>query len=253
MKIQCLFTEIVEQLVRLAEKEASKERIAWFRQQHKESKLRCYGIKTPQVRKLIRKYSQRFEQLNLQEKFSLATMFYKSSFFEQTTVGDTLLEQSNENITPDTFNLLDRVVDNFQSWASVDRLCLHVLQPLLLKYREQTLQLLRKWNRSENVWKRRASIVAFVWKIGSSGEFTDEVLEFCENMIWDEEDLVLKGVGWALRDNMNGDRSRVTRYVKSLRRRGVSSKVTLYAIENLKGEERKAILKIKPGKMRSRG
>lgn len=122
------------------------------------------------------------------------------------------------------------------------------MQPLLLKYREETLKLLRGWNHSENVWKRRASVVTFVWKIGSSGEFTDEVLEFCENLIWDKEDLVLKGVGWALRDSMNRDRNRVSEYVKSLRRRGVSSKVTLYATENLKGEARKAILKVKPEK-----
>ena len=59
---------------------------------------------------------------------------------------------------------------------------------------------------------------------------------------------LVKGVGWALRDTMHGDKNRVIEYVKSLRRRGVSSKVTLYAIENLKGKERKAILKIEPEK-----
>jgi hypothetical protein len=58
MKLQDLFAEIVGQLEKLAEREASKERIAWFQQQHKGSKLRCYGIKTPKVRKLIRRYSQ---------------------------------------------------------------------------------------------------------------------------------------------------------------------------------------------------
>jgi len=118
----------------------------------------------------------------------------------------------------------------------------------ILKHWEETLRLLQKWNRSQNMWKRRASIVAFVWKIGSSGEFTDEALDLCENLIWDEEELVLKGVGWALRDNMQGAKNRVIEYVKSLRRRGVSSKVTLYAVENLKGKERKEVLRIKPEK-----
>lgn len=78
-------------------------------------------------------------------------------------------------------------------------------------------------------------------------------MEFCENLIWGKEDLVLKGVGWALRDSLNGDRNRVIEYVKSLRRRGVSSKVTLYTIEKFKGKERKAILEIKPEKKRTRG
>ncbi len=248
MKLQDLRLEVVEQLEKLAENEASTERIAWFKQQHKGSKSKCYGIRTPQVRKLIRKYLTRFQQLGLQEKFDLAAMFYKSNFFEQATVGNTLLELSSENITPDVFDSLDKVVSYFHNWASVDRLCLHVMQPLLLKYREETLKLLRQWNRSENMWKRRASVVAFAWKIGSGGEFTDEVLEFCENLIWDKEDLVLKGVGWALRDNMHGAKKRVIEYVKSLRCIGVSSKVTLYAIENLKDKEREEVLKIKPEK-----
>ena len=47
---------------------------------------------------------------------------------------------------------------------------------------------------------------------------------------------------------MQGAKNRVIEYVKFLRRRGVSSKVTLYAIENLKGKERKEVLKVKPEK-----
>ena len=41
-------------------------------------------------------------------------------------------------------------------------------------------------------------------------------------------------------------RERVLDYVKSLRRRGVSSTITLYAIRDLKGEERREVLSIKP-------
>ena len=105
--------------------------------------------------------------------------------------------------------------------------------------------MLRKWNRSENMWKRRVSVVAFVWKIGSSGHFTDEVLELCDNLIWDKEDLVQKSVGWALRDNMHEAKKRVLEYVKSLRSKGVSSTITLYAIRDLKGKEREEVLKVK--------
>lgn len=96
------------------------------------------------------------------------------------------------------------------------------------------------------MWKRRASVVAFVRKIGKSGEFVDEALELCDNLIWDEEDLVRKGVGWALKDNMRGAKMRVLDYVKSLRREGVSSTITLYAIRDLKGKEREEVLNVKP-------
>ena len=126
----------------------------------------------------------------------------------------------------------------------MDWLCLRVLQPLLLRYRTETLELLNAWNRSENIWKKRASVVAFVRRIGSSGEFTDIVLGFCDNLVFDEEDLVLKGVGWALKDNLAGAKERVLQYIKSLRQRGVSSTIVLYAIRDLKGPERDAVLQV---------
>lgn len=245
MKLQNLHIDIVNELNKIAESEASEERVAWFKQQHKGSKINSYGIKTPQVRKLIKKYNANFQQLDLHEKFSLAVMLYKSWIFEQTTIGNALLELSFKSITPETFDSLDEVVSHFNNWASVDRLCLHVMQPLLQKYPKETLKLLKEWNRSENMWKRRASVVSFVWKVGSSGKFTDEVLKLCENLLWDREELVKKGVGWALRDNIQGNKKQVLNYIKSLRRRGVSSIITLYAISNLKGKEREEILKVK--------
>jgi len=85
----------------------------------------------------------------------------------------------------------------------------------------------------------------FVRKIGASGEFTDEALELCQNLIWDEDDLVQKGVGWALKDTMRGANEQVIEDVKDLRRWGVPSTITLYAIRDLKGGERKAVLAIR--------
>jgi 3-methyladenine DNA glycosylase AlkD len=62
--------------------------------------------------------------------------------------------------------------------------------------------------------------------------------------VWDQDDLVQKGVGWALKDCMRGDKERVLAYVKNLRRRGVPAVITLYAIRDLRGEERQAVLAV---------
>jgi len=58
--------------------------------------------------------------------------------------------------------------------------------------------------------------------------------------------IVLEGLRARLRDNMHGNKIRVLDYVKSLRRNGVSSVITLYAVEDLKGKERKEVLNVKP-------
>lgn len=92
------------------------------------------------------------------------------------------------------------------------------------------------------MWKRRASVVIFVRKIGESGKFTNEALAFCENLLWDKEDLVQKGVGWCLKDIMRGDQKKVFAYIKKLRKQGVCTTITLYAIRDLTGKERSEIL-----------
>lgn len=242
MRIEDLSLKIVKELEERADPRiASRKRSMW----HKEPGYRSYGIRTPELRELIKGYRDRFNRLGLGERFELARRFYKSGFSEQAAIGNALLELSVRDITPAQFDFLDDVTGYFNNWATTDWFCIRVLQPLLRRYPKETLRLLRKWNGSESMWRRRASVVAFTRKIGASGEFTDEALELCDNLIWDEEDLVQKGVGWALKDNLRGSKEKVLDYVKALRRKGVSSTITLYAIRDLRDMERE-VLKIKP-------
>jgi 3-methyladenine DNA glycosylase AlkD len=89
------------------------------------------------------------------------------------------------------------------------------------------------------------SVVAFTRTVGESGDFTEEMLRLCSNLIWDPEDIVQKGVGWTLKDNLRSAPDRILPYVKDLRRKGVPSTITLYAIRDLKGRKREEVLKIK--------
>ncbi len=89
-------------------------------------------------------------------------------------------------------------------------------------------------------------MVVFVRKIGASGRYPTHGLDVCERLIADSNDLVRKGVGWALKDLMRGDRETVLDYVANLRKRGVTSVITLYALRDIRGVERQRILAIKP-------
>lgn len=244
MKIKELYLDIVRKLEKRTNPKKASIKIA--QAQYFGVRYKSYGIETSEQTELIRSYSDSFRQLSVEERVELAKMFYASGFSEQVNFGDAILELSVEGLTPTHYDFLDDIAGYLGNWAETDWFCSRVVQPLLRKYPKETLNLLRKWNSSKNQWKRRASVVAFTRKIGASGEFTSEALELCDNLIWDKEDLVRKGVGWALKDNMRGAKGRVLDYVKSLRRKGVSSVITLYAIRDLKGKERKEILDIKP-------
>lgn len=246
MGIQKLYLNIVRQLEERADAETASKKVAKAR--YFGVKYKSYGIKEPDMTELIKSYSGSFLQLSLEERFELAKTFYASGYSEQVSLGAAILELSIEEIAPVHAESLDEFADSLSNWGQTDWFCIRIVQPLLRKYPEDILDLLRRWNGSRSTWKRRASVVAFVRKIGKSGEFTDEALELCNNLVWDKEDLVRKGVGWALKDSMRGAKTRVLEYVKSLRRKGVSSVITLYAIRDLKGREREEVLSIKAKK-----
>jgi len=209
---------------------------------NKDDEFVAYGLNVPVWRKIMREFRSRLRALSLDQRLDLAEALFAQG---ESWLGHSaiyVLALSVEKLGPQHFELLDRMADRFTGWSHVDDVCISVIQPLLRAHRSETLALLERWNRSPNRWKRRASVVAFVRKIGESGEFTEEALRLCENLVSDPEDLVRKGVGWALKDVMRGDGARVLEYVKELRRRGVSSTITLYAIRDLDGRERQEVL-----------
>ncbi|MCI0471671.1 MAG: DNA alkylation repair protein [Candidatus Aminicenantes bacterium] len=215
------------------------------RKYHKDDAYLCYGLKTAIFDDILKEFRPRFMELSLAQRMELAQNLVRESIGELSHTGLHILALSVKELSPDHFMILSSLFDHFSSWSHVDHLCLESIRPLLFKYREETLALLAEWNLSPNKWKRRASVVAFVRKVAKSGEFTSGALQMCENLVFDREDIVQKGVGWALKDNLRSAPALVLPYIKELRRRGVSSTITLYAIRDLRGAEREEILHIK--------
>ena len=243
-RLNNLYKTIVADL----EKHTDKEGIEIAKRYHKYDGYKSYGLLTPLLRNLLKQYKEDIQKLNCNDALALAQKFYASHIEEQVLTGNYVLQLKIDCLTPSQFSYLDKVVDHFHSWSQVDDFCVEggkVLHPLLIKYPKETFTLLRKWNKSKNMWKRRASVVPFTRKVGERGKFTKEGLELCANLIWDKEDLVQKAVGWALKDMMRGDKQKVLDYVKQIRRAGVTATITLYAIRDLKGKERQIVLNIR--------
>lgn len=212
------------------------------RRYHKHDQYITYNIRTAVYREIIKGYKSRVMAMPLDERLKMAHDLFALHIG---TLGHTaiqILAWSIQELTPEHFPQLDIMMDHYRSWSHVDSMCLDVLQPMLTAFPQETIEQLELWNRSENRWKRRTSVVVFVRSAGKSGHYTDIALGLCENLVWDTEDIVQKGVGWALKDLMRGDRERIIEYVKDLRKRGVSAVITLYAIRDLKGAERQEIL-----------
>ncbi len=186
-------------------------------------------------------------ELPLAERLELAARLLAQHIGELGHAGIYIQVLSVKELRPDHYPYLDETAGDWRSWSQVDYFCGDLMRPLLLRLPEDTLTLIDDWVQSPNRWKRRASVVTFTRSVGKSGQYTDTVLDLCDRLKWDPEDIVQKGVGWTLKDNMRSAPERITAYVKKLRREGVPSTITLYAIRDLKGEARQEVLAVKKG------
>lgn len=204
------------------------------------------GIATAKVRKLARRFARQLSDLPWEMRIARYVDLLDHGSNEAAHLAVFLLGLTISDARSFDRPNLETVIDRFRGWSVTDAFCIEVLQPLLRAFPDAMLRMIDAWADASNRWKRRASVVIFTRKIGASGEYTAPGLAACERLVNDSDDLVRKGVGWALKDLMRGDREPVLAYVRELRRRGVSSVITLYALKDIVGDERKQILSISP-------
>ncbi len=201
-----LHRDIVEYLERVSDPEKVRLSKRW----DKDKDYATYGLSASDYTDLYGIFNPRFEALDLDPRLSLADRWAKSGNTTLTHLGVHLLRLSVRAgmLGPAHLGFLDELLESFRGWGNTDMFCGAVLQPLLEAYTGEVVDLLRRWNASGNRMKRRASVVAFTRCTAKSGRYIDVILALCENLIWDEEDLVRKGVGWALKDNIRADTER---------------------------------------------
>jgi 3-methyladenine DNA glycosylase AlkD len=205
-------------------------------------RYKSYGVRADGRKQIIRAHRKAIRALQRQEQLELAQKLIESEYGEQQKIALFVLEPHAGYFSPDKFDQIDWYVRYLHGWSNIDSYTGSLLRDVLVEQPEEFIDLVRQWNQDEDLWLRRASVVLFTRKVAKSGQFTDAALEFCENLLYDSEVLVQKGVGWSLKDLMRSDRERIIDYVIELRSRGVSSVITLYAIKDIKGEERTEIL-----------
>ncbi|MEM8781634.1 MAG: DNA alkylation repair protein [Planctomycetota bacterium] len=205
-------------------------------------RYRGYGVRMPAMRALLKDYRKTFKALPRDRALELARALIDSGYGEQKTIALELLLPMDDYFTPERLDELEALFRKLYGWSKIDGFAGKLLQKVLMRHPRPVVERASGWSQDPDLWLRRASVVLYTRKVAESGRFHDAALANCERLKFDEEDMVRKGVGWCLKDLMRGDRERVIDYVSGLRRQGVSSVVTLYAIRDLKGDDRRRVL-----------
>lgn len=205
-------------------------------------RYRGYGVRAPEMKRLNARYRPVLAKLDTDEKIALATRLIASGYGEQKSVALAILERMPKYFSPDRFDLLESLVRGLHGWSKIDSFCIQLFSQILDRHQAAFLHRLTAWNSDPDLWLRRASVVVFTRKVAETGLYLEPALTHCKALIRDPEHMVQMGVGWCLKDMMRAHRDVILPYVIDLRRQGISSKITLYALRDIKGDDRKAIL-----------
>jgi 3-methyladenine DNA glycosylase AlkD len=94
-------------------------------------------------------------------------------------------------------------IDNIDTWSLLDPLCIVCLGTLWIRDSKKIERTIKPWRKSENFWRRRATVLPFV-HLGKKSfykeEYLDRILEAMKPHLTDKEFFVGKAVGWVLRE-----------------------------------------------------
>lgn len=110
---------------------------------------------------------------------------------------------------------LEPLGNRMDSWGLVD--AFSALAGPAWRNRQLTDACVIRWTRSKNRWWRRAALVCTVFlnrkAQGGTGD-SPRTLMVCEVLVRDRDDMVVKGMSWALRDLLKRDRQAVERFLQ---------------------------------------
>ena len=154
-------------------------------------------------------------------------------------------KKTTEKRRKELFDLYIRRHDRIDTWDLVDRSAIYVVGGYLI---DKPRKILYKLARSKKMSERRTAIVSTLYLIGK-GE-VDDAFQLAELLLDDEEDLIHKAVGWALRYAGDKDPQRLLSFLD--KHAATMPRTALrYAVEHLDKKQREHYMGMKKAKKSS--
>jgi len=191
------------------------------------------GIMAPEMRKLAKKYSG-MPLIKIQELLN-------SEIHEHRFVALVILvnkfEEANEIDRANIFNFYLKNTKNINNWDLVDASAHNIVGNFLF---EKDKKILYELSRSEDLWKKRISIVSTLSFIRQN-KFED-TFAISELLLGDSHDLIHKAVGWMLREVGKKDIEILKDFLRQ-HYENIPRTTLRYAIEKFEENERKRWLR----------
>lgn len=180
--------------------------------------IKSHGWYTAALRRAVRRC--RGEILREHEFDFLAHVadeLFSGSVLEEKIAAVFLLEKLEAQFGERELRLFEAWLDRISSWADHDAL-VHCLISPMLAAEPARANIVFRWAKSRNRWRRRAACVALI-RGTRARIFFPEIVRLSDSLLGDEDDMVQKGLGWLLRETAKYDAKCTVPYLMKIRGR----------------------------------
>lgn len=199
--------------------------------------VKSYGVKVPVVHAISKAYFKRINSFSKSDIWNLCTQLWKSGYTEEAIVACNWSYTIRKQYQPSDFSVFEDWINRYvTNWATCDTLCNHTVGSFIEMYPEE-LHRLKALARSSNLWMRRAAAVSLIVP-ARKGKFLPDIFAIADIVLEDQEDLVLKGYGWMLKEACKAHQQEVWNYVMK-NKHAMPRTALRYAIEKMPEEMKK--------------
>ena len=150
-----------------------------------------YGVKTPILNEIVKKYKA--------GSFSLAEELWKSGAQEERVIAIKILEKTGKTDPARLLKLFRKFSVSIDNWAVCDGLGMQFLRGIVTTHDKEIFAIANELNHSRNMWQRRLSLVMVEWYTRKK-EHIAEIKKLVTALENDEEYYVKKAITWINRN-----------------------------------------------------
>ena len=211
-------TSLIDELQTALSARATPARRDWWTRYLKGA-IEFRGLGVPEIREEVAAWRTKtgLDSAPLDDQFAIALVLLREPIAEDKLAGILYLQEYlNAHVAwrialPQYAELLDH--GYIHEWSTCDWFCVRVLGPTIARHGVPCARTIASWHRAENLWRARASAVAFV-NLVADPRFHDLIERSCATLIRRDERFAKTAVGWVMRELSHHDPNRVAKFVR---------------------------------------
>lgn len=163
------------------------------------SGAKCIGVTVPRIRSLAKEFRHKYPKLSIEDTCIIMDDLCNDKCREELLLGIFLISGYKKSILNIPWSKINSWLNVLDNWETCDQLSSNIASIIIANNIALTDKLL-PLAQSPNLWKRRFAATTAANINHGGKQFPDQTLAICKLLLKDNEIMVTKAVGWAIRE-----------------------------------------------------